>query len=237
MNATNMTLVVARKEVMNIFRNKGLLFGGLWLGGMFGILNVSLSGQVFSLNNAVYSVVLLIGTLVGYSFSSFVFLREKRERIIETLFCTPLSLKSIWFGKVLGATVPAYLFSLISVLLVILVSNIGRNSLMFPSAAILIHVLGVAPFFIVAVISLMGFCQFLLGMRENRILGFLIIAMLLPFMYPSILDGLILGNMNVDVSWIEVEASLIVSVLLLGLTSYLSKYLSKEKIVTTISSD
>jgi len=237
MNATNMTLVVARKEVMNIFRNKGLLFGGLWLGGMFGILNVSLSGQVFSLNNAVYSVVLLIGTLVGYSFSSFVFLREKRERIIETLFCTPLSLKSIWFGKVLGATVPAYLFSLISVFLVIVVSNIGRSSILFPSVAILIHVLGVAPFFIAAVISLMGFCQFLFGMRENRILGFLIIAMLLPFMYPSILDGLILGNMNVDVSWIEVEVSLIVSVLLLALTSYLSKYLSKEKIVTTISSD
>jgi ABC-2 type transport system permease protein len=232
-----MTLVVARKEVMNIFRNKGLLFGGLWLGGMFGILNVSLSGQVFSLNNAVYSVVLLIGTLVGYSFSSFVFLREKRERIIETLFCTPLSLKSIWFGKVLGATVPAYLFSLISVFLVIVVSNIGRSSILFPSVAILIHVLGVAPFFIAAVISLMGFCQFLFGMRENRILGFLIIAMLLPFMYPSILDGLILGNMNVDVSWIEVEVSLIVSVLLLALTSYLSKYLSKEKIVTTISSD
>ena len=237
MNSMNMTLVVARKEVKNVFRNKGLLFGGLWFGGMFGVLNVSLSGQVFSLNNAVYSVALLVGTLVGYSFSSFVFLREKRERIIETLFCTPLSLKSIWFGKVLGATVPAYLFSLLSVILVILVSNIGRSSLLFPSVAILIHVLGVAPFFIASAISLMGFCQFLLGMRENRILGFLIIAMLLPFMYPSILDGLILGNMNVDVSWIEVEVSLIVSVLLLALTSYLSRYLSKEKIVTTIPSD
>jgi ABC-2 type transport system permease protein len=237
MNSKNMTLVVARKEVKNVIRNKGLLFGGLWFGGMFGVFNVLLSGEVFSLNNAVYSVALLVGTLVGYSFSSFVFLREKRERIIETLFCTPLSLRSIWFGKVLGATVPAYLFSLLSVVLVIFVSNVGRNSLLFPSVAILIHVLGVVPFFIASAISLMGFCQFLLGMRENRILGFLIIAILLPFMYPSILSNLVWGNMNVDVSWIEVEVCLISSVLLLALTTYLSRYLSKEKIVTTILSD
>lgn len=237
MNSMNMTLIVARKEVKNVIRNKGLLFGGLWFGGMFGVFNVLLSGEVFSLNNAVYSVSLLVGTLVGYSFSSSVFLREKRERVIETLFCTPLSLKSIWFGKVLGATVPAYLFSLLSVVLVILVSNIDGNSLLFPSVAILIHVLGVAPFFIASAISLMGFFQFMLGMRENRILGFLIIAILLPFMYPSILGGLVWGNMNVDVSWIEVEVCLIVSVILLTLTTYFSRYLSKEKIVTTIPSD
>jgi ABC-2 type transport system permease protein len=120
---------------------------------------------------------------------------------------------------------------------VILVSNIGRTSPSLPSVAILIHVLGVTPFFIASAISLMGFCQFLLGMRENRILGFLIIAILLPFMYPSILSNLVWGNMNVDVSWIEVEVCLISSVLLLALTTYLSRYLSKEKIVTTILSD
>jgi ABC-2 type transport system permease protein len=237
MNPMNMTLVVARKEVKNVIRNKGLLFGGLWFGGMFGVFNVLLSGEVFSLNNAVYSVALLVGTLVGYSFSSFVFLREKRERVIETLFCTPLSLKSIWFGKVLGATVPAYLFSLLSVVLVTLVSNIGGNSLLFPSVAVITHVLGVTPFFIASAISLMGFCQFMLGMRENRIIGFLIIAILLPFMYPSILSGLVLGDVNVDVSWIEVEVCLIVSVILLALTTYLSRYLSKEKIVTNIPFD
>ena len=237
MNSLNMTLVVARKEISNVIRNKGLLFGGLWFGAMFGVFNVLLSGEVFSLNNAVYSVALLVGTLVGYSFSSFVFLREKRERVIETLFCTPLSLKSIWFGKVLGVTVPAYLFSLLSVVLVTLVSNIGGNSLSFPSVAVITHALGVAPIFVASAISLMGFCQFMLGMRENRILGFLIIAILLPFMFPSILSGLVLGDVNVDVSWIEVEVCLTISVILLALTTYLSRYLSKEKIVTTIPFD
>ena len=237
MNSMNMTLVVARKEIKNIIRNKGLLFGGLWFGGMFGILNVLLSGQVFSLNNAVFSVALLVGVFVGSMFSAQVFLREKREKIIETMLCTPLSLKSIWFGKVLGATVPAYLFSLLSVTLVITISNIMMRSLLLPSLSILTHILGVVPVFIASAISLIGFCQFLLGMRENKIISYLIILVLFPFMYPSILSGLVLGNMNVEVSWIEVEVCLIVSVILLALTTYFSRYLSKEKIVTTIPSD
>ncbi|UCF59118.1 MAG: hypothetical protein JSV15_01460 [Candidatus Bathyarchaeota archaeon] len=230
----NMALVVARKEMKNIIRNKGLLFGGLWIGGMFGVLNVLLSGQVFSFNNTVFSVALLVGVFVGFMFSAQVFLREKREKIIETLLCTPLSLKSIWFGKVLGATIPAYLFSLSSVTLVVIISNIMMRSLLLPSVAILTHILGVVPVFIASAISLMGFCQFLLGMRENKIIGYLIILILIPFMYPSIFSGLIQGNMNVVVSWVEVVVCLIVSLLALSLTTCLSRYLSKEKIITTI---
>jgi len=234
MSSMKMTLVVARKEMKNIIRNKGLLFGGLWFGGMFGVFNVLFGGQVFSFNNIFFSVALLVGVFVGSMFSAQVFLREKREKIIETLLCTPLSLKSIWFGKVLGAAIPAYLFSLLSVTLVIIISNIMMRSLLLPSLAILTHILGVVPVFIASAISLMGFCQFLLGMRENKIISYLIILVLFPFMYPSIFSGLIQGNMNVVVSWPEVAVCLIVSVLLLSLTTYLSRYLSKEKIVTTI---
>jgi len=230
----NMTLVVARKELRNVIRNKGLLFGGLWMGGMFGILNVLLTGQVFSFNNSVFSVALLVGVIVGFMFSAQIFLREKRERIIETMLCAPISLKAIWFGKVLGATVPAYLFSLFSVTLALVVSDIAMHSPVLPSLAILTHILGVVPVFIASAISLIGFCQFLLGMRENRIIGYLIILVLLPFMYPSILSGLIQGNTNVVVSWPEVVVCLIVSMLLLSLTTYLSRHLSKEKIVTTL---
>ena len=221
MNFMNMTLIVARKEIKNITRNKGLLFAGLYIGCMFGVLNVFLGGQTSTINNMVFSVSLLAGVFVGYSFSGSVFLREKREKIIETLLCTPLSLKSIWLGKVLGATIPAYSFSLLTVSLIVTVSTIMANTLLFPSVAIFIHILGVVPVFIASAVSLIGFCQFLLGMRENRILGFLLVLLLLPFMYPSILSGLIQGSMNVEASWFEVEVSFVVSLLLLVLTTYL----------------
>jgi len=224
MSSINMTMVVARKEMKNIVKNKGLLFGSVWMGGSFGII---FSFQSLSLDNSVFSMALLAGVLVGYMFSGRVFLREKRERIIETLLCTPLSLKSIWFGKVVGVTIPAYLISLLTVALITIVSNITLHSLLFPSVVILIHALVVVPVFITSVISLMGFCQFWFGMRENRIIGYLVMLGLLPTIFPY--------NMSLDVSWVEVGVLLIVSVLLLAITTYLSRYLSKEKIVTTIS--
>ena len=236
MNFMNMVWLVAQKEIKTMLHNKGLLFAGFYVGAMFGVLNLLLGGIASAFNNTIFSATLLVGVFVGYSFSRFVFLREKREKIIETLLCTPLSLKSIWLGKVLGATVPAYLFSLLSVSLVMIISSVMMHSLLLPSAVILIHIAVVVPIFTTAAISLMGFGQFVLGMRENKIIGYLIVLGLVPFMYPSIF-GLILGNVNLVVSWLEVGICSIFAVVLLALTTYLSRYLSKEKIVTTIMSD
>jgi ABC-2 type transport system permease protein len=235
MTSMNMVWLVTQKEIKTIFRNKGLLSAGFYVGGMFGVLNTLLSGPVFAINNAIFSVALLAGVFVGYSLSRFVFLREKQEKIIETLLCTPLSLKSIWLGKVIGATVPAYLFSLLASSLVTLISSIMMHSLVLPSAVILIHIVVVVPIFTTAAISLIGFCQFVLGMRENKIIGYLIVLVLVPFMYPSIF-GLMFGGVNVVVSWREVGICLLFAVLLLTLTTYSSRYLSKEKIITTIPS-
>ena len=220
----NMTLVVTRNEIKNIIKNRGLLLGSVWIGGSFGIL---FSTQASSLDNAVFSMALLVGILVGYMFSGQVFMREKRGRIIETLLCTPLNLNSIWSGKVAGATIPAYLISLLTVAIVTIVSNITSHSLLFPSIVILTHIFVVVPIFIASAIGLMGFCQFLFGMRENKIVGYLIVLGFFPFIIPSIIGNLV-------VSWIEVAIYLCVSTFLLALTTYLSRYLSKEKIVTTI---
>ena len=233
MNSINMVWLVAQKEIKSVLRNKGLLLTGSYVGGMFGVLNVLLSGSTLAINNTLFSTALLAGVFVGYSFSRFVFLREKQEKIIETMLCTPLSLKSIWLGKILGVAIPAYLFSLLAVSLVTIISSIMLHSLLLPSTVTLIHIVGVVPIFITAAISLMGFCQFVLGMRENKIIGYLIVLVLVPFMYPSIFQ-LILGNVNVVISWFQVGICSIFAVLILAFTTYLSRYLSKEKIVTTI---
>ncbi len=232
MNSMNIIMLVARKEMKEILKNKGLLFGSVWMGSSFGIV---FSSQAYSLDNSIFSMALLAGVLVGYMFSGQVFLREKRGGIIETLLCTPLSLKSIWFGKVVGTTIPAYLISLLTVALVTVVSNIVLQSFLLPSVVMLVHIFLVVPVFITSAISLMGLSQFLLGMRENKIIGYLVMLGLLPFIFPNIIGGLIRGNTSLVVSQLEVAVVLIVSVLLLALTTYLSRYLSKEKIVTTIS--
>lgn len=231
MGSMNVVMVVARKEIKEILKNRGLLFGSMWMGGSFGIV---FSSQAYSLDNSIFSMALLAGVLVGYMFSGQVFLREKRGGIIETLLCTPLSLKSIWFGKVVGTTIPAYLISLLTVALVTVVSNTLSHSILLPSAVMLIHIFCVVPVFIASAISLTGLCQFLFGMRENKIIGYLVMLGLFPFIFPNLIGGLIQGNVGLVVSWVEVAVLLIVSVLLLVLTTYLSRYVSKEKAVTTI---
>ena len=236
MNAMKMTRVVAQKEIKTVLRNKGLLLAGFYVGGMFGVMNVWLNGPVHGIENTVFSAALLTAVFVGYSFSRFVFLREKQEKVIETLLCSPLSLKSIWLGKVVGATIPAYLFSLLAVCIVMILSSAMMQTLLLPSAVMLIHILGVVPVFTAAAVGLIGFTQFVLGMRENKIIGYVIVLVLVPFMYPSIFS-LLLGGVNVVVSWLEVGICAIFAVLLLALTTYLSRYLSKEKIVTTIPLD
>ena len=236
MNSMKMTWLVAQKEIKTVLRNKGLLLAGFYVGGMFGVMNMWLSGQAFGIENAVFSVAQLTAVFVGYSLSRFVFLREKQEKVIETLLCSPLSLKSIWLGKVIGATIPAYLFSLLAVCIVTIISSVTMQSLSLPSAVILIHILGVVPVFTTATVGLIGFTQFVLGMRENKIIGYLIVLVLIPFMYPSIFS-LLLGGVNVVISWFEVGICATFAVLLLALTTYLSRYLSKEKIVTTIPLD
>jgi len=228
-------LVVGRKEMREILKTKSTLIVALFLAlffSTFPALGISKADNpAVSLNNSVFYLSLTIGIFVGYIFTGQVFFREKQEKIIETLLCAPVSLRTLWLGKVLGVALPSYSFSLLSAVLISLISNIFSSSLLFPSAAIIFHLLIVVPLFIASVVGLMGFVQFLLGMRENRIIGLLIFIVIFGALY-----GGVGGIMRSDffVSWLHVGILLVVSVVLVALTAYLARYLSKEKIVTTI---
>ncbi|GAI47910.1 unnamed protein product, partial [marine sediment metagenome] len=82
------------------------------------------------------------------------------DKVIETLLCAPVNLRQIWLGKVLGITTIAYLFSILTVLIILVVSNILSGSLLLPTVAILVHVLLVLPTLIAAFAGLLGFVQF-----------------------------------------------------------------------------
>jgi len=228
----NKILIVAKKEMKELISNKRTFIAGmffaLWF-GLFTSLGIKGGGSSAAyMNNSVFYLALTIGVFIGYIFSGQVFLREKREKIIETLLCTPLSLRAIWLGKVMGVTIPAYLVSLLTAALVIIISNVLSESILFPSAAVLLHLLVVVPAFIAFAIGLLGFCQFLPGMRENQIINLLIfVALFGALTLTTKIGGFV-------VSWMTVGVLLLVAVLLLALISYLTRYLSKERIVTTI---
>jgi ABC-2 type transport system permease protein len=182
-------------------------------------------------NNLMFYFVLMLGIFMAYMFSGKVFFNEKREGNIETLLCTPLSLRQIWFGKVVGVTIVAYLIALLSAALITIIANIFSTSMLLPLPAIFVHIFLVVPAFIAATVGLLGFGHLLLGMRENQILN---ISFFIVIFFAISLPKNVIGG-GFAVSWIEVGVLLMVAVLLLVFVSYLTRYLSKERIITTIA--
>jgi len=233
----NKILVVAKKELKGIIRTRSQMLIGIFFAVWFSVMTapvvktVEESALVDQFNNLIFYFVLMLGIFMAYLFSGKVFFNEKREGNIETLLCTPLSLRQIWSGKVVGVTIPAYLIALLAAALITIIANIFATSmLLLPSLAILLHIFLVVPAFIAAAVGLLGFGHFLLGMRENQILNiaiFFVIFLALAFTKTVI-------SVGYAVSWAAIGVLLIVAVLLLALISYLTRFLSKERIVTTI---
>ncbi len=230
----NKIFIVAGKEIKELVKNKRTFITGVFFALWFSVftsLAVKGVGSPAALNNSVFYLALMIGVFITYIFSGQVFLREKQEKIIETLLCTPLSLRSIWLGKVVGVALPAHLVALLTAALVVIISNVLSPSLLFPSTAVLFHLLVVVPAFIAFAAGLMGFFQFLLGMRENQIIGLLVFVVLFGAL--SLTNNITKGDFTV--SWSGVGVLLVIAAILLALTTYLTRYLSKERIVTSIS--
>lgn len=229
--------IVAKREMKGIIRTKSQMLVGIFFALWFSVMTapviktVEESAAFNTFNNLMFYFVLMLGIFIAFIFSGKAFFGEKREGMIETLLCIPLSLKQIWSGKVVGVTIPAYLIALLSATLMTIIANVFSSSLLIPSPAILLHILVVVPAFIAAAVGLLGFGHFMLGMRENQILN---ISLFVAIFFALSLTRNIIGAGFV-VSWMEVGVLLVIAVLLLGLTSYLTRYLSKERIVTTIA--
>ena len=222
---------------MGIIKTKSQMLVGLFFALWFSVMTAPVvktvdEAAVFdTFNNMMFYFVLMLGIFMAYLFSGKVFFNEKREGNIETLLCTPLSLRQIWSGKVVGVTIVAYLIALLAAVLMTIIANIFSTSMLLPSPAILLHIVLVVPAFIAVAVGLLGFGHLLFGMRENQIIN---ISIFIVIFFALSLTKNVIG-VGFAVSWIEVGVLLMVAVLLLALISYLTRYLSKERIVTTIA--
>ncbi len=234
----NKLFIVAEKELNGILRTRSQMLVGIFFALWFSVMTIpviktaekSLAFDQF--NNLLFYFVLMLGIFMAYMFSGKVFFNEKREGIIETLLCTPLSMRRIWAGKVLGVTIPAYLIALLTAALITLIANVFSATILLPSPAVFLHIVLVVPAFIAVAVGLLGFGHLLLGMRENQILNISIFAAI--FLAFSLANNNVISGGHA-VSGVLVGGMLIVSVLLLALISYMTRYLSKERITTTIA--
>ena len=229
-------MVVAEKEVRQLIKSRNVMLSALLFVGVFGIFTVPavLSGMGDTgamMDTLGFYLVLTLGVFMGYLFTAQVFLREKQSGVIETLLCTPLSLRELWFGKVLGVTIPGAILAYLSAILIMVTGSAFTGQTLVPSLPVLFHIIVVIPAFIAATSGLIGFTQFILGMRENQILNFVIIfGIIFLTTFTRELTG-----PAFSVTWTVVGAAFGLALLLILVTAWLTRFLSRERIITTLS--
>jgi len=128
MSALDHIAIIARKEIREILTNKGLAFSGIFFATWFSIMaGLGITEQNITqhtqLNNSLFYMGALIGLFVGYIYSGQTYLREKQTGIVETLLCSPVSLRSIWIGKALGVALPSTALALLSAAAITLIAD------------------------------------------------------------------------------------------------------------------
>lgn len=230
----NNALVVARKEIKELLSNRTTLLFEVGFTLFFTIsyaLGISQSNNASRLDSAIFYISLSLALFISYVSVGQVFLREKVDGVIETLICAPISLRQIWLGKVIGVTAPAYVMSLLSAVLMIAVPYIRSGMLLVPGGAALVHIFIVVPLLIASFSGAVGFAELLLGMRENRILNFLLFAPAFAALYGL---GTTLAG-NTVISWLIIAILLVAGIIIFSVITFLTRYLDKERIVTTLS--
>ncbi|MFA5294290.1 MAG: ABC transporter permease subunit [Methanoregulaceae archaeon] len=232
----NPVRIVAEREVRQFLHNRQMVIVSAVMAFVF----AGLSGPAIVLtpdsdpahlaDQLGLYLVPMIGILMAYLIAGQVFLREKTEKTIETFLCAPVTLRQIWSGKVLGVTLPAYGITLTAAMVMYGLASVSGNSLVYPSLPVMAHILLVVPCIITAVTGLLGFSQLLLGLRENQVIGFLVffgVVFAMTFTRQAL-------NPAFAVTWSALGLILGGVLVLISCTWYLTRFLSRERIVTTL---
>lgn len=228
--------VIAKKEIRQLVHNTQLMVSAVLFAFIFGaisgpalVMNGEAGGGV-SIDSLLFTFGLMVGLLIGYILSGQTFLREKQEGTIETLLAGPLSVREIWVGKVIGVLIPAYVLTLVSAVLMIIIAGFIQGEALVPSGPIILHIVTVVPAFIACGVGVLGFIQLLFGMRENQIINVVIIfaiIFLVSFSRELLGPGL-------SISWAAEGLALAIAAVLLLLVNAMTRFLDKERIVRTI---
>ncbi len=237
----NPILVVAKKEMKQIAKNRSMIigivlfmgvFGGLTsIGAIMSVIEGDAENIVSLLDSLMMYLVLVLGVFSGYFFSSQAFLGEKTGGTIETLLCSPLPLRDIWLGKVIGVMIPAYGVALLIAAILVVLSNMAADFLVLPSVVMMLFILAVVPVYIACAVGILGFVQLLLGMKENQIINIVLIIGFIAAI--SVFDSLVAEGVIV-MSALVVGEMFMLGILLLGGIGFMTRILNREKIVTTL---
>ena len=156
--------------------------------------------------------------------------KEKAKGPIEALLATPLTVREVWIGKSLAIFLPAYVMGLVATVIVVLAMNFGSilpatGHFVLPLPEALTGII-ILPLWMCALISL----GILFSLITNPVIGQTII------MFIGVLMLQVVGQVGGRTIWLlpswDWALYNLAGAALLGLiTFYLSRLLTKEKIV------
>jgi len=214
---------VARKELFELRYNKGVLASIAVFAFIFCVINQAGGSDI-----AVVLLSTMMGMYAAFGISGQAFNSEKLSGSLETMFCGPVELRELWFGKIVGTLVPALAVSYAVGVLVTALAAV-RSAPITIGLPAAIYVIAVLPALVAAFIGVMGFIQLNFNARQTRILSTAVLVLIISLLTASLslpLEGSL-------ISWQAVAVMGAAAALLLTLPALLVNRLSKERIVLT----
>jgi ABC-2 type transport system permease protein len=228
---------IAKRELEDMLSNKRVLFSILMFVIIWGVIagprfvqfgaGISETGMFYMATVLSIYVVMIV--------SSQAFVNEKRGGRIEVLLCTPVDLRTFWSGKVAGVVVPGYIAGIVVTAILTVASSVisgapGGTGVVIPAAPLLFYVFIALPVMLAAFGGLLGFIQLFFGMRENRIFNLVIFILIFGLLGAA---GALAGGGGM-ISWRAVGTVLAGACILFIIDLYLTRFLNKEKIITSL---
>jgi len=167
----NSVLLVAQREVRVLLRARSVLGAGTLVGLIIGGMPVFTALVMGRGPGGLFLQAPVLGIFLGYLFAQQAFLREKQDGTIETVLSSPLTLRALWAGKVLGAGGTAALIALLCTGGAVIAAGLAAPIGLALTPVLAVHLIVVLPLVAAIAVGLLGLVQLLLGLRENQILN------------------------------------------------------------------
>lgn len=226
--------IVSKREMKALLGNRRTLFSVVTFVLAWGFISVprliSRLGGPGGFGNTVFYLATLLCVYVGFVLSGQSFLGEKKDSRIGTLLSTPLTVKKMLLGKVIGIVIPSFCLGTVISALVVVFFSFRLGAPFVPGFPFIVYVLILLPLFLTAFIGFLGFLQLLLGMRENRIVN--IVIMIVLFGSLGLANSLS-GDAGI-LNWTVIGILFGGVILLLLLLSYIIRFIRVERIITSL---
>lgn len=224
----NPILIVARRELLALVRARSVIAAGVLVGLVVGGMPIFTALATGRGPGGLYLQAPVLGIFLGYLFAQQAFLREKQDGTIETVLASPLTLPSLWAGKVVGCASGAALISLLCTGGALAAAALVAHVPVPLSPELAVHLFVLVPLVTAVSVGLLGLVQLLLGLRENQLLNLGLVMGLIALLS---IGQVIVGG--VPSPKVEGGAVLAMAVLL-ALLYRLAGRVDRERIVRTI---